>query len=299
MDRLDELAIFVAIVDAGSLAGAARRLRRSRPAVTRALAALEARASVLLIARTTRRLTPTDAGRDLAANARRLLAGYEASLRDVAGTPVRGLLRITAPLAFGRRHVTPLVSVYLERYLETQVELVLGDRNLDLIEEELHLALRIGPLPDSRLLQRRLGQVRRVAVAAPAYLARRGTPLKPADLAGHETIASVAAGQTLTWRFGAGRGTRVLVTPRLIVNEVEAVLVAARAGHGIARALSYQAADDIAAGRLVRILREHEPPPLPVQIVTPAGAQMSPKVRAFIDLAVERLPEDAPIGPDA
>ncbi len=299
MDRLDELAIFVAIVDAGSLAGAARRLRRSRPAVTRALAALETRAGGRLIARTTRQLTPTDAGRELAAQARRLLADYELALRDVAGAPVRGVLRITAPLAFGRRHVTPLVSAYLARHPETQVELVLADRNLDLIEEELHLAVRIGPLPDSRLVQRRLGLVRRITVAAPAYLARRGMPLRPADLAGHDTIVSVAAGQTLTWRFGSGRGAHVAVTPRLIVNEVEAALVAARAGQGVARLLSYQAADDIASGALIRILREQEPPPLPVQIVTPAGLQMSPKVRAFIDLAAELLPKQAPIGEDA
>ncbi|AMJ60838.1 LysR family transcriptional regulator [Bosea sp. PAMC 26642] len=299
MDRLDELAIFVAIVDAGSLAGASRRLRRSRPAITRGLASLEERAGGRLIARTTRQLTTTDAGRELAVRARRLLADYEASLRDVAGQPVRGLLRITAPLAFGRRHVTPLVTAYLARYPETQVELLLADRNLDLIEEELHLALRIGPMPDSGMVARRLGSVRRITVAPPGYLERRGLPGRPAHLAGHDTIASVAAGQTLVWRFGSGRGTRITVAPRLIVNEVEAVLVAARAGQGIARLLSYQAADDLAAGTLLRILPEHEPPPLPVQLVTTAGLQMSPKVRAFIDLAVAYLPENAPIGDDA
>lgn len=296
MDRLDELAIFVAIIDAGSLAGASRRLRRSRPAVTRALAGLEERVGARLIARTTRQLTSTQAGRDLAVTARRLLADYEASLQGVAGAPIRGLLRITAPLAFGRRHVTPLVTEYLALYPETQVELVTADRNLDLIEEGLDLALRIGPLPDSGFMVRRLGEVRRILVAAPDYLARRGLPARPAELANHDTIASVAAGQTLTWRFGGpGRGARVLVTPRLIVSEVEAALVAARSGHGIARLLSYQAAEDIAAGRLVRLLRPFEPAPLPVQLLAPGGRHPAPKVRAFIDLAAERLPKLAPI----
>lgn len=297
MDRIEELAIFVAIVDAGSLAGAARRLRKSRPAVTRALAGLEERVGTQLIARTTRRLTPNDAGRELAATARRLLADYEAALGVAAAEPVSGLLRITAPLSFGRRHVTPLVNEFLDRYPQVQVELVLADRNLDLIEEDLQLAVRIGPLPNSGLLMRKVGEVRRILVAAPSYLASCSPLRRPADIAAHETIASVAANQTLTWRFGGPRsGSAVVLTPRLIVNEVESVLIAARAGRGLARVLSYQAADDLVAGTLVRLLPEFEPPPLPVQIVVPGGRQPSPRVRAFIDHAVARLPALAPIG---
>ncbi|MGX1743124.1 LysR family transcriptional regulator [Bosea sp. NPDC055353] len=297
MDRIEELAIFVAIVDAGSLAGAARRLRKSRPAVTRALAGLEERVGTQLIARTTRRLTPNDAGRELAATARRLLADYEAALGVAAAEPVSGLLRITAPLSFGRRHVTPLVSEFLDRYPQVQVELVLADRNLDLIEEDLQLAVRIGPLPNSGLLTRKVGEVRRILVAAPSYLANCPPLRRPADIAAHETIASVAANQTLTWRFGGPRsGSAVVLTPRLIVNEVESVLIAARAGRGLARVLSYQAADDLASGALVRLLPEFEPPPLPVQLVVPGGRQPSPRVRAFVDHAVARLPALAPIG---
>ncbi len=299
MDRLDELAIFVAIIDAGSLAGAARLLRRSRPAVTRALAGLETRVGARLIARTTRQLTPTDAGRELATASRRMLADYEASLRGVATEPVRGRLRITAPLSFGRRHVTPLVAEFLDLNPDVQVELVLADRNLDLIEEGLHLAVRIGPLPDSRLVVRRVGEVRRLLAAAPSYLARRGTPLRPADLARHDTIASVAAAQGLIWRFGGpGRGARVVTTPRLIVNEVEAVLIAARAGRGLVRPLSYQVADDLASGALVRLLRAYEPPPLPVQLVVPSGQHLAAKVRAFLDHAALRLPQLAAIRPE-
>jgi len=299
MDRIEELAIFVGIVDAGSLAGAARRLRKSRPAVTRALAGLEERVGTQLIARTTRRLTPNDAGRELAATARRLLADYEAALGVAAAEPVSGLLRITAPLSFGRRHVTPLVSEFLDRYPQVQVELVLADRNLDLIEEDLQLAVRIGPLPNSGLLMRKVGEVRRILVAAPSYLANRPPLRRPADITAHETIASVAANQTLTWRFGGPRsGSSVVLTPRLIVNEVESVLIAARAARGLARVLSYQAAGDLAAGTLMRLLPEFEPPPLPVQLVVPGGRQPAPRVRAFIDHAVARLPELAPIRSD-
>jgi len=297
MDRLDELAIFVAIVDAGSLAGAARRLRRSRPAVTRALAALEERVGTRLIARTTRRMTPSDAGRELAGTARRLLTDYDASIGGVAAAPVSGLLRITAPLSFGRRHVTPLVAEFLDRYPDVQVELVLADRNLDLIEEDLHLAIRIGPLASSRLVARKVGEVRRILVAAPSYLLRHPAPQRPADIAGHDTIASVATEPTLSWRFGGpGRGASVVLTPRFIVNEVEAVLIAARAGRGLARPISYQAADDLASGALVRLLPQYEPPPLPVQLVVPSGRHLAPKVRAFLDHAIERLPKLAPIG---
>jgi DNA-binding transcriptional LysR family regulator len=297
MDRLDELAIFVAIVDAGSLAGAARRLNRSRPAVTRALASLEERTGARLIARSTRRLAPSDAGRELAVTARRLLADYEATLGDAAAAPVRGLLRITAPLAFGRRHVTPVVTEFLDRHPEVQVELVLADRNLDLIDEDLHLAVRIGPLPNSRFVARKIGEIRRLLVASPDYLRRRGSPATPADIAGHDTIASAAVGPGLTWRFGgAGGEARVVVTPRFIVNEIEAVLIAARAGRGLACPLSYQVAEDLASGALLRLLPEYEPPPLPVQLVVPGGRHLAPKVRAFFDHAAERLPKLAPIG---
>ena len=286
MDRLDELAIFVAILDTGSLAGAGRQLRRSRPAVTRALAGLEERVGARLIARTTRQLTPTDAGRALATSARRMLADYEASMSGVAAAPVRGLLRVTAPLAFGRRHVTPLVTEFLDLHPEVQVELVLADRNLDMIDEGLDVAIRIGPLPDSRLVIRKVGEVRRLLVAAPSYLASRGMPSRPSDLLQHDTIASVAAGQGMLWRFGgSARGSSVTVAPRFIVNEIESGLIAARAGRGLARPLSYQVADDIAAGTLVRLLREFEPAPLPVHLVVPSGQHLAAKVRAFLDQA--------------
>jgi len=192
LDRLDELAIFVAIVEAGSLIGASRRLRRSPPVVTRALRALEDRIAVRLVERTTRRLAPTEAGNALAQRARALLADYDAALDGVAQAPVRGVLRITAPVQFGRRHVAPVVSVFLNEYPDVQVELTLNDRNLDLIEERLDVAVRIGALADSALVARQVGSVRRVVVASPEYLARRGEPRTPSDLATHETIFGMA-----------------------------------------------------------------------------------------------------------
>jgi DNA-binding transcriptional LysR family regulator len=286
MDRLDELAIFVAIIEAGSLAGAARRLRRSAAAVTRALASLETRAGSRLVERTTRRLAPTPAGLELAERGRGLLAGYDAAVSGAARDAVRGLVRVTAPVLFGRKHVAPVVSGFLDAYAETQVELVLADRNLDLVEEGIDVALRIGQLAESRLVARRVGQVRQIVVASPDYLAARGTPHEPADLSDHDTILGVVRSGVREWRFGANR---VRLTPRLIVNEVEAALIAARSGHGIARVLSYQAADDLAAGRLVRLLAAHEPPPVPVQLVTPSQDLRAARVNAFLDFAAEAL----------
>lgn len=290
MDRLDELAVLVAVVEQGSLVGAARRLRRSPPVITRALAALERRVGARLIERTTRRLAATEAGRALAEDSRALLSSYEAAVADVSPAPVRGLLRITAPVQFGRRHVAPLVAAFLREFPESQVELVLQDRYLDLIDEALDVAVRIGTLSDSTLMVRRVGEVRRLVVASPEYLARRGTPDKPARLTGHDTIFSTSTSGLLEWRFGArGRTTVVRLAPRLLVNDVEARLAAARAGQGIVRVLSYQVAEELAAGKLVRLLRAYEPPPLPVQLVTASRVHMSPKVRAFLDLAAEQL----------
>jgi DNA-binding transcriptional LysR family regulator len=287
MDRLDELAIFVAIVDAGSLVSAARRLRRSPPAVTRALSSLEDRIGQRLVDRTTRRLAPTEAGSTLVERARALLAGYEEVLVGVSQAPIRGVLRITAPVQFGRRHVAPIVSAFLNEYPDVRVELSLNDRNLDLIEDGLDLAVRIGPLADSSLVARQVGSVRRVVVASPAYLARRGVPRTPADLATHDTIFGMASSPAREWRFGPPRrGSVVRLSPRLLVDDIEAQLQAAQAGRGIARLLSYQVSAELAAGSLVRLLQEFEPEPLPVQLVTLSRSHMAPKVRAFLDSAV-------------
>lgn len=290
MDRIDELAVFVAVLEAGSLAAAARRLGRSPPAVTRILGTLEGRVGTRLIERTTRKLAPTEAGRRLAEEARRVLAAYEVAVAPEDAGVLRGTLKVTSPLVFGRRHVTPVVSSFLDAHPELSAELLLHDRNLDLIEEGLDAAVRIGPLADSGLVVRKVGEVRRVVVAAPAYLERRGAPARPGDLAAHQTIYSNARGLAPEWSFG-GTARRALVRfrPRLTINDVDAVLAAVRDGHGLTQALSYQVAEDLAAGRLVRLLTGFEPAPLPVQLVTPSARHMPPKTRAFLDHAAERL----------
>lgn len=218
------------------------------------------------------------------------MSAYDEAVADISPAPVRGLLRVTAPVQFGRRHVAPLAAAFLQQFPESQVELVLNDRNLDLIEESLDVAIRIGALSDSSLLVRRVGEVRQVVVASPGYLARRGTPSIPSDLTGHDTIFSTSTSGSLEWRFGSrGRLTAVRLAPRLLVNDVEARLAAARAGQGIVRVLSYQVFEELAAGDLVRLLRSFEPPVLPVQLVTASRAHMPPKVRAFLDLAATQF----------
>jgi DNA-binding transcriptional LysR family regulator len=290
MDRLEELEIFSAILDAGSLAGAARKLRRSAPAVTRSLAALEQRIGTRLVERTTRRLAPTEAGRRLGEQARRVLAEYEAAVtEDVAAAP-RGLLRVTAPSVFGTRHVTPVVGSFLDRYPEMRVELVLNDRNIDLIDEGVDVAVRIGQMPDAGLVVRHVGEVRRMVVASRSYVRHRGEPASPQDIAAHDVIFNVGRSATAEWRFRhGGRESVVHLRPRFSVNSVEAALSAMKAGRGLARFLSYQVADDICKGRVVRLLSAYEPAPLPVHMVMPSAKYVAPKVRAFVDHAVGAL----------
>lgn len=290
MDRLDELEVFLAILDTGSLIGASRKLRRSAPAVTRLLSSLEQRIGVRLVERTTRHLAATEAGMRLAAQARQVLADYDDAVREDADAPLRGTLRLTTPLVFGRRHVAPIVNSYLDLYPGMRVDMVMSDRNLDLIEEGLDVAVRIGAMADTNLVARRVGSVRRMLVASPEYLARRGKPKTPDDLAAHDVIYTSGRLAAMEWRFRhAGRERTMQLSPRLIVNEIDAALLAVKAGRGLARVLSYQVADDLAAGTLVRVLSSYEPEMLPVQLVVAGTRHMAPKVRAFLDLAVEQL----------
>lgn len=289
MDRLDEFAIFVRIVEDGSLVRAAKRLRRSAPAVTRALAALEDRIGVRLIDRTTRRLAPTEAGRALYERARAVVADYEAAAAGAREAPVRGLLRIAAPVQFGRRHVAPLAARFLDGHDGVEIELLLNDRNVDLIEEGIDVAVRIGALADSSLVARPVGHVRRQWVASPAYLAGHGTPREPADLARHEALLGTSRG-ALEWTFGGRRrGAPTHLAGRLRVDDIETRLRLAREGRGVAQFLSYQVAEDLAAGRLVRLLRRFEAPPLPVQLLTKGRAHRAPKIDAFLDFAAGKL----------
>jgi DNA-binding transcriptional LysR family regulator len=290
MDRLDEMAVLVAVLDTGSLAAAGRRLRRSPPAITRTIAALEQRIGTRLVERTTRRLAATEAGHALAGRARVLLDLYAEAMQAPVQAALRGTLRITAPVVFGRRHVTPCVLAFQAAHPDLRVELELADRNLDLVDEGLDVAIRIGAMADSRLMVRRVGAVRRVLVASPGYLSAFGRPLTPNDLAGHATIVSSARGGLLEWRFRDGSRERVVrLTPRLLVNDIEAMLVAVRSGFGVARALSYQVVEELDSGSLVRLLADFEPAAEPVQLVFSGGGMMRSSVRAFVEFGAAYL----------
>jgi DNA-binding transcriptional LysR family regulator len=288
MDRIDGVAVFAEVAERGSFAQAARRLHRSPAAVTRAVAELEARLGVRLLNRTTRAVSLTEAGERFLSGARRVLADLAEIEQAAAGQghAARGELRVTAPIVFGRRHVLPLVTDFLAQYPEVSVRLALLDRPVDLVEEGLDVAIRIGALADTSAIATRIGAVRRLVVAAPAYLKRHGRPNLPADLAAHDVIAFVGI-EGERWRFAGGVETPI--KPRLIVNTAEAAIDAARAGFGVTRVLSYQAADALAEKSLLRLLREHEAPETPIHVLYPGGRHPPPKLRAFLDALVPRL----------
>jgi DNA-binding transcriptional LysR family regulator len=289
MDRIDSVAVFAEVAERGSFSGAAKHLNRSAAAVTRAVAELETRLGVRLLNRTTRAVSVTEAGQRFLVGARRVLADL-AEIEQGAvgqGQAPRGELRITAPIVFGRRHVLPLVTDFLGQYPEVSVRLALLDRPVDLVEDGLDVAIRIGALADTSAIAVRVGEMRRIAVAAPGYLKRRGRPRSPADLARHDVIAFAGIDRVERWRFAGGVEARI--KPRLVVNTAEAAIDAAVAGFGITRVLSYQAADALSDRRLVRLLREQEAGATPVHVVYPEGRHPPPKLRAFLDTIVPRL----------
>jgi DNA-binding transcriptional LysR family regulator len=291
MDHLERLRTFVAVADAGSFAGAARRREMSPPAATRALASLERHLGVPLILRTTRSLRLTEAGEQFLADARRVLAELDAAEAAVTGQRLRpqGQLAITAPELFGQLHIAPLLFEFLDRHAEVQARVFFSNRLVHLIDEGFDVALRIGPLPDSGLTAVPVGAMRLVIVGAPAYLRRHGTPRTPAELAGHRGIGFMIEGQARGAWF-PGEGKAVAGPPeRLLVNTNAVKVAAAVAGQGLARALAYQVAAEVADGRLKVLLAEHEPPPVPVHLVYPAGRAATAKVRAFVQFAAPRL----------
>jgi len=287
MDRLDAMTAFVTAVERGSLAAAARELRRSPAAITRAIAALEDHLGSQLLRRTTRSLKLTELGEQYITACRRILSDLAEAERAAAGehTAPRGLLAITAPIVLGRMHVRPIVDAFLAAQPEVQVRLVLVDRLVPLVDEGFDVAVRIAHLPDSSLIALRAGGVRRVACASPAYLKRRPAPREPAELAAHECIAFSELGGE-TWSFASGD---VAITPRLAVNTADAAIGSALAGGGITCVLSYQVESELRAGRLVAVLDEHAPAALPVHVVYTGWSVLAAKVRAFVDFALPRL----------
>ncbi len=291
MDRLDALRAFALAVDRGSLSAAARQLAKSPASITRALAALEERLGAPLLVRTTRALKLTEAGERFLPTARRVVEELDAAEQATTAAEQRphGVLAITAPVTFGSLHVAPLVEAYLAAYPDVRVRLLLLDRMVNVVDEGVDVAVRIAHLPDSALLATAVGSVRRMLVASPAYLARHGRPKKPADLAAHRCISATGLTPSETWTFRRGRALHVRVSPALSVNHVETALRSAAAGAGITTALSYQVATQLERGTLVRLLPAYEPPPVPVQLVFPAGNARAAKVRAFLELAAPRL----------
>ena len=290
MDRIESVAVFVEVAERRSFAAAARRLARSAAAVTRAVGELETRLGVRLLNRTTRAVSLTEAGDRFLAGARRVLADFEEIERAAAGEGAapRGELRITAPILFGRLHVLPIVTEFLGRFAEVSVALSLIDRPVDLVEEGLDVAVRIGALAESSAVATRVGAVRRIVVASPGYVTQHGTPLSPGDLGAHAVIAFSGGADHWVFRDGE-RETSIAIRPRLAVTTAEAALDAVRAGFGIARVLSYQAAADISRGSLLRLLAPYEGDELPIHLLYPGGRHPPPKLRAFLDFAKPRL----------
>jgi DNA-binding transcriptional LysR family regulator len=291
MDRLRAMQTFVRIVDAGSLTAAAESLQLSLPAVVRSLAALEKQLGVRLLNRTTRRSSLTDEGREYHERCRRILAeveSAEAALSARRAEP-RGRLRLTAPSTYGRLHVAPVVNAFLAAHPAVEVELLLLDRVVDLVEEGLDAGVRIGELPESSLIATRVDETRRVVCASPAYLKRAGVPAAPRDLAAHRCVVFTGLTPGDEWSFGGPRATRVAVRPSLRTNQLDVAVAACLDGLGPGQFLGYQVQSLLAAKKLRRVLVDHEPPPVPVQVVYPQARLLSANVRAFVDFAVPRL----------
>jgi DNA-binding transcriptional LysR family regulator len=296
MDRFRELSAFLTVAEEQAFNAAARKLGLSASSVTRLINALEGRIGARLFTRSTRRLALTEAGVRLRAEAEHILQALGAAEASAAGAHQKpaGLLRVTAPVLFGQMHVAPILRAFLDLYPAMSASLILLDRLVNLVEEEIDVALRIGDLPDSSLSAIRVGQLRYVIVASPAYLAAHGEPASPKDLARHRSIVSGDLHRHHDWSFHrSGRVTTARVAPRLGVTGLASAIDAALAGWGIARVLSYQVAEHLAEGRLREVLRGEDDRRMPVHLLHAEGGRAAAKTRAFIDLAADRLRANA------
>jgi DNA-binding transcriptional LysR family regulator len=293
MDRLDAMKVFVVAVDEGSLAGAGRKLGRSPAAVSRAIAFLEARVGAELLHRTTRSIKLSEEGERYVAVCRRVLTELDEAEFIAAGPRAapRGTLTLTAPVTSGEIVLRPILDAFLDAYPTVSARLLLFDRPVNLIEEGIDVALRIAHLADSAMVATRVGEVRRVVVAAPRYLKQHPRIEEPADLAKHQIIAMAHVPNS--WTFvplpGSAVPRTVQFAPRLVLNSIRAAVASAVAGRGVARLLSYQVAEQVRQGELEILLAHHEDPVMPVHVIAPQGRASVPKVRAFLDFAVPRL----------
>ncbi len=294
MDRLEAMRTLVAAVDGGSLSAASRRLGVPLPTVSRRVSDLETLLGSQLVVRTSRKLLLTEAGTAYVASARRVLEELAEAERAASGEyrAPRGELLVTAPIMFGTLHVAPIVHDFLAAYPDVSVRLVLSDWMVDLVESHIDVAVRIGHLPDSALIARRVGEIRWIVCASPDYLRRRGEPRTPADLSNHDCIALEGLQRYREWPFASTNDDQQFaISPRFSVNTADGAIGGAVAGLGVARVMSYQAAASIRDGTLVPILSNWAPPPIPVQLVHAAQQQQPLKLRAFLDFVAPRLQE--------
>ena len=293
MDRIDAMKVFVVALDEGSLAGAGRKLGRSPAAVSRAIAFLEAHVGAELLHRTTRSIRLSEAGERYAAACRRVLAELDEA-DNVAGgerAAPRGTLTLSAPVISGEMVLRPILDAFLDAYPTVSARLMLVDRAVNLIDEGVDVALRIGELADSSMVATRIGEVRRVVVAAPRYLKQNPRIEEPGDLAKHQiiTMAHLPNSWTFPPLAGSSVPRSVQLTPRLVTNSIRGAVASAAGGRGVALFFSYQVSEQVQNGELEIVLAGHEPAALPVHVITPQGRLSVPKVRAFLDFAVPRL----------
>ena len=292
MDRLHLINVFVAVVDTQGFAGAARKLNLSPPAVTRAINELETYLGVRLLNRTTRIVKVTEAGARYAEDCRGVLSQLNEADESASGlhsTP-RGRLTITAPVGFGAMYVTPVVTEYLARYPEVTASCWFMDRVVNMLDEGVDVGVRIGELPDSSMQAIRVGRMRLLICATPAYLAEHGEPKSPEDLEKHMIIAASGATSTSEWRISSqGTPSVVKLRPRLITTTSDTAIAAALTGFGLTNVLAYKVTKHLREGRLKAVLSDFEPPALPVHVLHREGRHATQKARRFIDLAVERL----------
>ena len=283
MDRLRVMEIFVRVVETGSFSAAARDLNMGQPAISKAIAGLEERLGVRLLVRSTRHLSPTEAGSVFYERARRVLTEAHEAAAQGAGTGLEGRLRICAPVTFARLHVVPKLGAFLDAHPKLRLELVMEDRPIDLVAENIDAALRLGALPDSALVARKVTQGERLVVASPAYLARKGVPQTPADLLEHDAIIYDQSAGGEAWRFQRGTSeTSVHMQRRFILSSAEGVRAAVVAGQGFAISSRWMFAPELASGAVVSVLDEWTLPSLDLWVIYPSGRLTSTKARAFL-----------------
>jgi DNA-binding transcriptional LysR family regulator len=302
MDRLESMTTFVAAVEAGSLSGAGRSLGMPLPTVSRKISELERHLRTRLLNRSTRRLTLTESGRSYLAACKRILEQLGEAEREAMGeySSPKGELIVTAPIVFGRVHVLPVVLEFLQAYPDIDVRMVLSDRVMNLLEDRVDVAIRIGELPDSSLIATRVGAVRRIVCGSPEYFAKRRAPKEPQDLRRHDCITFEGLSAPETWVFRrSGSNITVPIHSRLVVNAAEAAIDAAIAGLGVTRVFSYQVLQDAErVGALVRVLRSFEPSPTPINLVYLGRPPVPLKLRALLDFSAPRLKSRlAPVAP--